>query len=149
MTKSKLLILAVAPALVLCSCAKKCSFADFQKAVEEIKEAPKITEVTIKGSIKFEGEELKVGKTTLKVGSMPSDEEALKAAELFEMIYQVKIGYFALVEDENAKYYAGSSFKVKTENVTYEWDEYGNCTSIEGEEDGEEVDISCKYTYAE
>ena len=149
MTKSKLLILAAAPALVLCSCAKKCSFEDFQKKVSEIEKAPKITEITVKGYAKSEGETIEVEKTTVKVGEIPTTEEAAKAYMLATVMAAMNVVEFAIVEDPDLTYYAGSTFKVKSEEATIEWDKYGNCTSIEGEMEGSEVDISASYTYAD
>lgn len=151
MTKSKLLILAAAPALVLCSCAKKCSYADFVKAVSEIEKAPKVTEITVKGTIKVEeeGVDIKVEKTTIKEGDVPT-KELMDAYTIVLLMGEMNVQLFALApEDEKVTYYAGSTFKAKTEEATIEWDKYGNCTSIEGEMEGAKVDISAKYTYAD
>lgn len=146
MTKSKLLILAAAPALVLCSCAKKCSFADFQKAVSEIEKAPELKSITIKGSIKEDGEEIKIKKTKITEDSKESDisEDVIFAVSIMTMNH---VGLYAIAEDKDVTYYAGSSFKIKADNLTMEWDKYGFCTSIEGEFEGAEVDLSASYSY--
>lgn len=145
MTKSKLLILAAAPALVLCSCAKKCTFEEFQKKVAEINlDGVELESITVKGSFTINGKEYEVKKTKIDENTSASEVsvEAIEAAMIMEMLH---VSEFAIVEDEKATYYAGSTFKVKTEEVTIEWDKYGMCTSIDGEYEGYAFDLTAKY----
>ena len=58
---------------------------------------------------------------------------------------------YAIAEDTNATYYAGSSFKFKAEGLILEWNKYGHCTNADGKlsNDGGSftVKLSASYTY--
>lgn len=62
--------------------------------------------------------------------------------------------YYSVAEDKNATYFAGSSFKVKNDVLTIEWDKYGNCTKIDGKFKSSEKStitytgsLTASYTY--
>lgn len=162
MTKSKLLILAAAPALLLCSCAKKCSYEDFVKAVEEIQIPEKldIEKVKISYDIDMEGDEFDVKGSKTFEGGIVEIEKAITAlaitdftaAMYCEAILGMNVVEFALKgEQEGYTYYAGSTFKIKMEDDNEKgvakFDKYGMCTLMESESDEGSVEIKASYTY--
>lgn len=150
MTKSKILVLAAAPAL-LCGCATKCSFVDFQKKVAEIaeKDEENLEKCAIRGTVKVGGEEIKVD----RVFDENSSKDGLSIVDTFVMGLMIgnHVADYALVEDKEATYYAGSTFKIEFKVITYEFDKFGFCTKAKGDsKDGlitYTVDLNASYTW--
>ena len=147
MTKSKILVLAAAPAL-LCGCATKCSFQDFQKKVEEISELKVASRIVLKGTLKDGKNEYSISYDS----ENPKAEDLLNGNMIAAAVMAFNgVGLYAIEEDTNATYYAGSSFRVKTEILDIEWNGYGACTKAKGELKGETgkytVDLNASYTY--
>lgn len=151
MTRSKLLILGTIPAMLLCGCAKKCSFEEFAKAVDsiEIVEDDKIEKISVKGTVEFSGKEYSVDKTFNEKTSIIGLSMAEGAALMLMTVNHVSV--YAVAENKDAVYYAGSTFKVEFPAVTYEFDKYGMCTKIKGETTEEKisykVDLKASYSY--
>ena len=149
MKKSKIAILALAPAL-LCGCAMKCDFAKFQEKVGAIDASGvKVSKIVIKGK-------LNDGKKDYEINTEkenPSLEEAAGnlAASLIMSFNHVAL--YSVAEDTNAAYYAGSTFKVKTDVLTINWDKYGNCVKVSGKVQSSDAGqtytakLTASYTY--
>lgn len=149
MKKSKIAALALVPTL-LCGCATKCSFADFQKKVGEIDISKvKMTRQVIKGIYKAGGKEYQINYDTEK----PNAEDVLNGnieASLFMLFNQA--GLYIVEEDKNATYFAGSSFKIEFSALKIEWDKYGFCTKLYGDSKNEKGvavygELTASYTY--
>ena len=149
-------MLAVAT-FALTSCASKVTYKEFhEKAVEAAKKAKEVSfsKVVFDGYYEDEGkkEELKNIEIKFDKGEFaPKSEMSLSEGYMNEvavaMILQM-ITADVIPEDEEGKttYYAGSSFKVVSEEdgkkYTAEWNQYGLLTSMKG--DGSEYTV--KYS---
>ena len=148
MTRTRTLVLgAVLPAMLLCGCAKKCSFADFQKSVSEIKfNEDDLESVTVKGKITDDGKVYEIAKT--KFSEDTKDEDVSEEASLaFGLLIGNYVGLYSIYEDKSTTYYAGSSYKIEKEGLKMEWEKHGLCTSIEGEYKGYTVELSASYGF--
>lgn len=150
---TKLLTLGLVPAMLLCGCAKKCTFEEFVKAVEAIQEpdGQELDKMVVKGKINVAGTEYEVNKEF-------SEETSIIGLSLGDIAAATVLGVnhvslYAITEDKDATYYSGSSFKLTKESLTLEWDKYGMCTKAKGELSGEKesekytVDLSASYSY--
>lgn len=142
-------------ALVLltgCSSQKKVSYEEFHKqAVEayaKVKDAG-YTKVTVNGTVKVQGAEMKLDKVELTVKdgvitTVPTTTEQMMAASVFSM------NAATIPEDKETTYYVGGGFKVstKTDEQTGEakFDKYGLMTSYKVTYGEEKMDLTAKWS---
>ena len=149
--KRKFLILFASFAFALTGCkngSKKVEYSEFheQAVAAAEKEGPKVKKMVINGTMESEA-----GKYTAK--NLKIEESTDKATlSLSDLAFVFIIGLMAdmpvdIHEEENAKYFVGNGFRVKTEEVEMAWDEYLSCTLIKGEVEKSSCNITAKYTY--
>lgn len=149
MRKSKIAILALAPAL-LCGCAMKCDFAKFQEKVGAIdRKGVTTTKIVISGKLTIgdKEEDINYDSSTASLIDLVSP-NAIAAA----VMALNNVNFYAVAEDTNSTYYAGTTFKVTNDVLKIEWNKYGDCTKAKGKlDDGKgsnySVNLSAKYTY--
>lgn len=155
----KLLIGAAVPAMLLCGCAKKVSFADFQKAVSEIKIPEDFDVKKVELSVKGKQSGIEIDDSVTYEGN--SAEEIFVKFEADALIHPVREVYNTIIgssvfeyaekEISTLTYYAGSTFKVEGEmngaKGKAEFDKYGNCTYVSASSNDADLTIKCSYTY--
>ena len=139
----KKVITGAALIFMVTGCASKCDFAEFKekynaaqaKGEEEVKDIEKIA---VKG--KYNGESY-----NFTVSEDTADDLSIKETLVFAAVEAYTLAGYALaeVEDKSATYYAGSTFKIETEKVTYEFDKYGVVSAVKDDKS----DFTIKTTY--
>ena len=154
----KLLIGAAVPAMLLCGCAKKVSFEEFKKAVEEIQipEGLDVTKIELSAKGKMEGVAIDdsvtyEGNSIEIAAKYAADVVKNEVRSIYSIIFAMDVHEMLLGEVEGITYYAGGSFKVEgeqeKEKFVSEFDKYGKCTYMYQTHEGEEVTLKCSYSY--
>ena len=145
----------VACALLLAGCAKEVSYADFHKAATEVeKHQFTLATATMKGTIKDDGEETKVDYTcelaytvTLGVSAWaPKNTADITNKKALLLATFANMTAADVQEESDTKYYAGSTFKVVSENGTANFNKFGLITSMNSKEDGSDYKVTFKWS---
>ncbi len=116
--------------LTLTSCLSKTTFAEFQTAVKEVKEAD-FTKVSFSGKIKSSGVTIDMDGSGFekKDGKWAAnDKTELVQGTIGLTLISTTVATAAIAEDTSLNYYIGGGFKVENAENTKEyteWNEYG------------------------
>lgn len=125
----------------LCSCATKTDFATFkEKAVEAAKLDSPYVKATVKGSAKSSTGESTINIKYTKGYTWAPEVNSMAALAIGTLVFTQNVVFYTVSENENATYYAGSTFKYECGDLTVKFNKYGQVTSYAG--DGYKLTVS-------
>lgn len=119
-------------------CASKCEFDEYKEAFNAArKDAPRVEKIEIKGT--YNGK-------TYEFSSTSDEKLSAENAAVFAAYetYNTLAWGMSEIKNSNATYYAGSTFKIETDKVTYKLDKYGYVTYVQ---DGDNVELKASISY--